>query len=190
MEIILATGNPHKLEEIKDIAKDITFDLKLIEKDFNPIENGKTFKENAYIKAFEAAKITGKIALADDTGLCIDELNGEPGLYSARYAPTQKEKIEKVLSKLQKKNNRNAHFECNMVLVNPKGELLYSTIGRIDGFITEKASGINGFGYDPIFYVKELNKTMAEMTSEEKNSLSHRAKALLPMIDWINKNLI
>lgn len=189
MKIILATTNPHKLEEIKAIAKDINFEIKLVSKDFDPIENGKTFRENAYIKAYEASKLTNCIALADDSGLCIDALSGAPGIYSARYAPSAKERIEKVLMNLEAENNRNAHFECNMILVNPEGKVLFSSIGKIEGQISQEPSGTNGFGYDPIFFVPQLNCTMAEMTSEQKNTLSHRAKALLPMIEWINQNL-
>lgn len=189
-EIILATSNPNKLKEIKDIAKNIDFDLKLVDEGFDPIENGSTFRENAYIKAYEAAKLTGKIALADDTGLCIDALQGAPGLISARYAPTPEERIKKVLDKMQGETNRNAHFECNMILVNPEGKVLFSSVGRIDGVITEEPFGGNGFGYDPIFFVPQLDKTMAEMTLSEKDTNSHRAKALLPMIEWINANLV
>ena len=164
--------------------------MELVNEDFDPVENGSTFRENAYIKAYEAAKITGQLALADDTGLCIDVLGGAPGIYSARYAPTQKEKIEKILRELSGESNRNAHFECSMILVNPEGKVLFSSVGRIDGCITNEPLGSNGFGYDPIFFVPQLNKTMAEMPPEEKNLLSHRAKALIPMLEWINQNLV
>ena len=187
MKIILATSNPHKLQEIKEIAKDINFELELVPEGFDPLENGSTFKENAYIKAYEAAKVTNCIALADDSGLCIDILGGAPGIYSARYASTPKERIQKVLDNLKGETDRNAHFECSMVLVNPEGKILYSSLGRIDGIIAKEPSGENGFGYDPIFFVPNLNKTMAQMSSEEKNTLSHRAKALCPMIEWIEK---
>lgn len=190
MKIILATSNPNKLKEIKDIAKSIDFELELVKEGFDPLENGSTFRENAYIKAYEAAKLTNNIALADDTGLCIDALGGAPGLISARYAPTQDGKIKKVLGKMLGETNRNAHFECTMILVNPEGKVLYSTVGRIDGYITEEPHGENGFGYDPIFFVPQLNKTMAEMNLEEKDTLSHRARALLPMIKWIDLNLV
>ncbi len=189
-KIILATSNPHKLEEIKNIAKNINFELELVGEEFNPNETGRTFKENSYIKAYEAAKLTGKIALADDSGLCIDVLSGAPGIFSARYAPSAQERIQKVLDNLKGETNRNAHFECSMTLVNPDGKVLFSSVGRIDGQISKEPSGINGFGYDPIFFVPNLNHTMAEMSMEEKNTLSHRAKALLPMIEWIEKNLI
>ena len=190
MKIILATTNPNKLKEIKDIAKNIDFELELVGENFDPVENGSTFRENAYIKAYEAAKLTGQIALADDTGLCIDALGGAPGLFSARYAPSQEEKIKKVLYEMSGETNRNAHFECTMILVNPEGKILFSSVGRIDGVIAEEPFGGNGFGYDPIFFIPQLNKTMAEMTLEEKDTLSHRAKALLPMIDWIHQNLV
>ena len=189
MKIVLATSNPNKLREIKEITSDINFDLELVKEGFDPVENGSTFRENAYIKAYEAAKLTGQTALADDTGLCIDVLGGAPGIYSARYAPTQSEKIEKIMKELSGETNRNAHFECSMILVNPEGKILFSSVGRIDGIITKEPHGSNGFGYDPIFFVPKLNKTMAEMAPEEKNSLSHRAKALLPMIEWIENNL-
>lgn len=189
MKIVLATSNPHKLEEIKSIAKDAKFELELVGKDFDPDETGLTFKENAYIKAFEASKMTGCISLADDSGLCIDVLSGAPGIYSARYAPTPKERIQRVLDNLSGEINRNAHFECSMVLVNPEGKILFSSVGKIDGIIATEPSGENGFGYDPVFFVPQLNKTMAEMSSDEKNTHSHRAKALIPMVEWINENL-
>lgn len=188
MKIILATSNPHKLQEIKAIAKNINFDLDLVGNDFSPKETGSTFKENSYIKAYEAAKLTGLPSLADDSGLCINALDGAPGIFSSRYAPSNQERIKKVLINLEGEPDRSAFFECNMTLVNHEGKVLFSSEGRIDGVITQKPIGKNGFGYDPIFFVPELNKTMAQMSSEEKNIYSHRAKALLPMIEYITKN--
>ena len=190
IKIALGTTNPHKLEEINDMLKEINsndVEFVLVDKNFNPDENGKTFEENSYIKAFEAAKIMGIPALADDTGLCVDALGGRPGLYSARYAPTQKEKISKLLDELKNIPNekRTAFFVCTMTLVAPSGEKIHTQIGKIDGFITNEPSGEHGFGYDPIFFIPELNKTMADMTLEEKNTLSHRARALKPMIEKI-----
>lgn len=194
MKIALGTTNPHKLEEITEIIKNSNItgiEFVLVDGDFNPDENGTTFEENSYIKAKEAAKIMGIPALADDTGLCVDALDGRPGLYSARYAPTQEEKIFKLLNELKNvtKENRTAYFACAMTLVAPTGEKLYSKLGKIDGYIDETPYGVNGFGYDPIFYVPEINKTMAEMTSDEKNTLSHRARALLPILQWIKNNM-
>ncbi len=190
IKIALATSNPHKLEEINDIIEHAGMDgveFVLVGEGFDPEEDGETFEENSYIKAFEAAKIMGIPALADDTGLCVDALDGRPGLYSARYAPDQKSKIEKLLSEMKDvpKEKRGAHFICTMVLTAPGGQKIHSQTGKIEGFISEKPSGAGGFGYDPLFFIPELNKTMAEMTLEEKNTMSHRARALLPMIEKI-----
>lgn len=192
IKIALGTSNPHKLEEINTMLKELHLDsveFVLVGGDFDPEENGATFEENSYIKAYEAAKLMGIPALADDTGLCVDALDGRPGLHSARYAPDQKSKISRLLTELDgvDGDKRSAHFVCTMTLVNPDGTKLYAHTGRIDGFITEEPSGGHGFGYDPLFFIPELNKTMAEMTLEEKNTLSHRARALLPMVEWIVK---
>lgn len=190
-KIVLGTSNPHKLKEIKEILNHSDIEFSLVPTDFDPIEDGKTFEENSYIKSSAAAKLTNSYALADDTGLCVDALDGRPGLYSARYAPTQKEKIEKLLDELKEipKEKRTAKFVCTMVLTSPEGHKLHSVTGEIKGLITQLPEGVNGFGYDPVFFIPELNKTMAELTIEEKNTLSHRAKALLPMVEWIDKNL-
>lgn len=195
LKIALGTSNPHKLEEIKDMLEELhpnSVEFVLVEGDFDPKENGENFEENSYIKAAEAAKIMGIIALADDTGLCVDALDGRPGLYSARYAPDQKSKITKLLEEMKNvpKEKRNAHFVCTMTLVAPDGTKLHTQTGKIEGFIDTKPSGEHGFGYDPLFFIPELNKTMANMTMKEKNTLSHRARALKPMIEWIQKNLI
>ncbi len=195
LKIALGTSNPHKLEEINAMLKEIhpySIEFVLADGDFDPLENGTTFEENSYIKAAEAAKMMGIPALADDTGLCVHALDGRPGLYSARYAPDQKSKISKLLGELENvpKSQRDAYFICTMTLVSPNGEKLHTQIGKIDGYIDEKPSGVHGFGYDPIFFIPELNKTMADMTMEEKNTLSHRARALRPMVEWIINNLV
>ena len=189
-KIVLATANQHKLQEINAIAQKFEIEFVKVDDGFDPIENGETFEENAYIKAFEAAKLTGKIAFADDTGLCVEKLDGRPGIYSARYAPTQETKISKLLQELENvpENERNAFFICTMVAVSPDGKILNKTIGKIEGKISTSANGVNGFGYDPIFYIPELQKTMAELTEDEKNTISHRAKALVPMIAFF-KNM-
>lgn len=194
IKIALGTTNPHKLEEINAMLKEIhpdSVEFVLVKGNFDPIENGKTFEENSYIKAAEAAKIMGIPALADDTGLCVDALNGRPGLYSARYAPDQQSKIKKLLGEMEniEKDKRTAHFVCTMTLVAPDGSKLHTSVGKINGNITYAPSGEHGFGYDPLFFIPELNKTMADMTLEEKNTLSHRARALKPMVKWIIENL-
>ena len=195
IKIALGTSNPHKLEEINAMLKDIhpdSVEFVLVQGNFDPVENGTTFEENSYIKAAEAAKIMGIPALADDTGLCVDALDGRPGLHSARYAPDQQSKINKLLGEMQNVplEKRNAHFVCTMTLVAPDGKIMHRETGRIDGFIDTKPSGEHGFGYDPLFFIPDLNKTMADMTMEEKNTLSHRARALLPMVEWIKKTQV
>ena len=189
--IIIATANPHKLEEITQINKFSNIRFEIVKGDFSPEENGITFKENAYIKAKAASEIMKTYCLADDSGLCVDALNGAPGLHSARYAGSQSEKIQKLLDELNDipKEKRTAHFISVMVLVNEKGEILHTTEGQVEGIIDISPKGTDGFGYDPIFFLPEYNKTMAEMDSVQKNSLSHRAKALTKMLAWINENL-
>lgn len=189
--ITVATANPNKLKEINAINKYKNIVFSLVKGEFNPEETGSTFSENAYIKASCASKIMQNFSIADDSGLCVDALNGAPGLFSARYAGTQQQKIQKLIAELQKfpKEKRTAHFISSMVLTDKNGNILYKTEGIIKGIITDTPKGNNGFGYDPIFFIPEYNQTMAEMNSDLKNSISHRANSLIPMLEWINKNL-
>ncbi len=188
MEIVFATNNLHKLEEVNQISagRGVTFILP--PSGFNPIENGSTFEENSYIKAKEAAILSGKLALADDSGLCVDALNGLPGLYSARYAETQELRIKKLLCELKDINNRAAKFVCCMTLVNPNGEILYQTKGYCYGKITHSPKGLNGFGYDPIFLPDNYNETIAELPEDVKNTISHRFNALKQVLTFLNNN--
>lgn len=194
MIITVATGNSHKVEEMNGINpfKDIL--LKKIDGDFDPIEDGETFEENAIIKAKAASLIVNNYALADDTGLCVDALNGAPGLHTARYAPTQEEKIAKLLAALDgiPFEKRTARFICNMVLTDKNRNIVYKTQGKIEGYIAEKSAGCGGFGYDPIFYVPERKMTLAELPDGEKNKISHRYNALIPMLKFISlqKNIL
>ena len=185
MKIVLASSNEHKVKEINDIVEGSDLEFILPPSDFDPIENGQTFEENSYIKAKAAWDISKNWVLADDSGLCIDALNGKPGIYSARYAQTPKERIERVLFEMKNIENRNAHFACCMTLINPLGEVAYSYTGICEGEIIEEARGINGFGYDPIFRLKNSNKTMAELSEFEKNQVSHRSIALRKVIDYL-----
>lgn len=191
IEVVLATSNPDKVREINAISVPLGVHFVRIDKPFDPDECGADFFENAKIKAREASLLSGSPSLADDSGLCVDALGGRPGLNSARYASTQEGKIAKILDEMKdiEKPQRTAEFVCAMVLCGKDGEVLYSTEGKCEGEITLEPSGAGGFGYDPVFYVHSAQKTMAEMSDEEKNSLSHRALALLPMLDWIKKNL-
>lgn len=189
MKIVFATGNAHKLKEIQEIAKDTGIEFILPGDGFNPIENGETFEENSLIKAKEAARVSGKISLADDSGLCVDALNGAPGIHSARYADTPQARIDKLLNVINCETNRNAKFVCAMTLVDKNGDILFQTRGECLGKIAEKQSGINGFGYDPIFLTKDTDYklTMAEMSEEEKNQISHRGRALRKVLEYLQK---
>lgn len=190
MKIVLASSNKNKVREINDIVKDSAIEFVLPEGDFDPEENGTTFKENSYIKARAAWELTKTWVLADDSGLCIDALGGKPGIYSARYDETPQKRIDKVLRELQDEENRKAHFECCMTLINPMGEVEAVFTGVCLGTIALSQSGENGFGYDPIFIVEDKNKTMAELSEAEKNLISHRALALKQILDYIKRRFI
>ena len=185
MKIVFATGNSHKLKEINEISKGSGVEFILPPEGFNPVENGNTFEENSLIKAKEANRVSGSISLADDSGLCVEALNGAPGLYSARYAGSQKEKIEKILKELENHSNRKAKFVCVMTLLNKKGEIMHISTGECHGSIALTRSGKNGFGFDPVFIVDGGNLTMADLSEEEKNQVSHRGKALRDMLTYI-----
>lgn len=195
-KIVFATGNAHKLEELKAITKLVTGKDDYIEfstppKPFDPIENGETFEANSLIKAKEANKITGMMTLADDSGLCVETLDGRPGLFSARYAPSQDEKIEKMLLEMKNKKNRRAKFVCCMTLLDENGNILCVECGECFGEIAQKRSGTNGFGFDPIFLPDEEQAenaekiTLAQMSETQKNTISHRAKALQKIIKYL-----
>lgn len=187
MKIVFATGNAHKLKEIQEIAKDTGIEFILPGDGFHPIENGETFEENSLIKAKEAARVSGKISLADDSGLCVDALKGAPGIHSARYAETPQARIDKLLNAIKGKTARSAKFVCAMTLVDKNGNILFQTRGECFGEIAEKQSGINGFGYDPIFLTKDTDYklTMAEMSEDEKNQISHRGRALRDVLKFL-----
>lgn len=185
MKIVFATANPHKLEEVKTICGNCDVEFILPNEGFSPVENGSTFEENSYIKAKEAYRVSKTYCLADDSGLCVDALNGAPGLYSARYAGTQDEKIEKLLNELIDKNDRSAKFVCCMTLIDENGEKIFQATGECKGSIVKERKGVNGFGYDPIFLVDGYTQTMAELPAEEKNKISHRAVALNKVLKFL-----
>lgn len=188
IKIVFATGNMHKLAEINEISKGSGIEFILPPKSFNPIENGQTFEENSYIKAKEAARISKNIALADDSGLCVEALDGAPGIYSARYDSTPQKRIDKLLKNLAPFGNRLAKFVCAMTLVDEFGNILNQETGVCHGQITKQQSGINGFGYDPVFLPDGYSATMAEMSEEMKNTISHRSIALRKMIEYIKRS--
>ncbi len=185
IKIVLATSNAHKLQEINEITKSSGIEFILPPKDFNPVENGTTFEQNSIIKAKEAARVSNHMALADDSGLCVEFLNGEPGIFSARYDTTPQRRIDKLLYNLRQADNRKAKFVCAMTLVDKDGNILNQQIGECHGQIAKVQSGTNGFGYDPVFLVDGYDMTMADMSEDLKNKISHRAKALSEMIKFI-----
>jgi len=189
IKIVLATGNPHKLQEINEIANGSGIEFILPSGDFNPIENGQTFEQNSTIKAREAARVSGMVALADDSGLCVEALNGEPGIHSARYDSTPQKRIDKLLKNLAHTDNRKAKFVCVMTLIDKDGNVLNQEIGECHGQIATEQYGTNGFGYDPVFIVDGYGITMAQMSEELKNAISHRANALSKMVKFIKENL-
>lgn len=185
MKIVLASSNKHKVKEINAIIKGINIEFILPPEDFNPIENGKTFEENSLIKAQSAWQLSKNWTLADDSGLCIDALNGAPGIHSARYAETPQARIDRVLKEMENIKNRSAKFKCCMTLLNPDGEIAFTHTGICEGCIIEKQRGVNGFGYDPIFLVNNTNRTMAELSENEKNEISHRGLALKEVLNFL-----
>ena len=185
-KITLATGNQHTVEEINLIAKNYNIEFVLPKGEFNPIEDSDNFLGNAYCKAKYASKSqTTELYLADDSGLCVEALNGAPGIHSSRYAPTQKERINKLLKAMDGISNRNAKFVCAMVICNKNGEIVFQTQQECFGTIMTEEKGDGGFGYDPIFFVNEKNCSMAELSKEQKAQTSHRAKALSIVLEWL-----
>lgn len=191
-KIVFATTNAGKIKEIKEILAD--FDVEVVSmKEMNITadieENGATFEENSLIKARAVSKLTGLPALADDSGLEVDYLNGEPGIYSARYLGRDTDydyKNNYIIDKLKeaKGEERSARFVCVISLVLPDGREFVKK-GVMEGRIGYEIKGGNGFGYDPIFYLPEYGKTSAEISAEEKNKISHRGKALSAMKELI-----
>lgn len=188
MKIIFATGNQDKMKEIRAILKDIGVDVLSLKDagiDVDIVEDGSTFEENAIIKAKAIMAITGEIVLSDDSGLEIDYLNKEPGIYSARYMGEDTSyhiKNANLIERLRgvPDEKRTARFVCAVAAAFPNGKII-TTRGTMEGIIGYEEAGDNGFGYDPIFYLPEYQKTAAQLEPAKKNSISHRGKALREM---------
>ncbi len=193
-KIVFATGNKGKVKEIQMILADLGVEVTTMKEEgicVDVEENGSTYEENAMIKAREVAKYTDAIVMADDSGLEIDYLNKEPGIYSARYMgedTSYRIKNANLIDRLAgvPDEQRTARFVCAIAAVLPDGKEL-TTRGVIEGRIGYEEKGTNGFGYDPIFYVPEFGKTTAELTEEEKNQVSHRGRALEIMKEELKK---
>lgn len=199
--LVIASRNKGKTTELRELLKG--FPVKIINlEEYGPLptveENGQTFDENAYLKASFTAKILGVTALADDSGLVVEALDGRPGVHSARYAgngASDIERCQKLLREMEGRTNRKAAFECVISIAVPSGHAL-TYEGRCEGVIAEKATGSYGFGYDPVFYYPPLGKTFAELSRSEKSKVSHRGNALNELkkefgkvLVWIRQNL-
>ncbi len=199
--LVLATRNAGKIKEFNELLSGFEIQIKSLA-DFGPIppvlEDGKTFDENAYKKAFMTAKFLGFPALADDSGPVVEALDGAPGVHSARYAGegvSDEVRNLKLLKDMEGKGNRKARFECVISIAVPRGPAL-TYEGACEGEIAYQVSGENGFGYDPLLYYAPLKRTFAQMTRQEKNEVSHRGKAMAELraefdkvIVWLQQRL-
>ena len=193
-EFIFATHNKGKIEEIRKILKPLGITV-LSGNDVNlpdVEETGNTFEENAYIKALAAAKEKNIPCIADDSGLCVDAIGGRPGVYSARYAPDRDfdKGMDKLLDEIAQtnSNNRSAYFACVIVLAFPNGSYKAFKINKPKILGATKKTGTSGFGYDPIFIPTGYNRSFAEFTSDEKNKISHRGRALQKFVKFLTEN--
>lgn len=193
--LVLATRNRGKIAEISDLLQDYPVEIKNLS-DFGPIpeveEDGLTFEDNAYKKAFHTARILGLPSMADDSGLVVEALDGAPGIHSARWAgdhASDADRCAKLLAALKGQTSRKAHFHCVMSIAVPTGPAL-TYEAACEGLIAEEPAGENGFGYDPVFFYPPLNRTFAQLTREEKSRVSHRGKALAELKSEIDKVLI
>ncbi|WP_312765941.1 RdgB/HAM1 family non-canonical purine NTP pyrophosphatase [Epilithonimonas sp.] len=188
MEILIATHNLHKKEEIQQILGSEYIVTSLSDYDLNDeiVEDGNTFAENALIKAKYCFEKTGKPSIGDDSGLVVEALNGRPGIFSARYAGNHnfQKNIEKVLEEMKDEPNRRAYFITTLCFKDQDGEHYFE--GRVYGNLTKEVFGADGFGYDPIFVPDDYNLTFAEMLPEEKNKISHRSEALKLFLEFLN----
>lgn len=192
--LIFATGNEHKMKEIREILDESKYEIISMKEagvDIDIVEDGKTFEENALIKARAICKLAGEMVLADDSGLEIDYLNKEPGIYSARYMGEDTSyhiKNKSLIDRLEgvPDEKRTARFVCAIAAVFPDGKELVVR-GTVEGIIGYEEKGENGFGYDPIFYLPERGCTTAELSPEEKNSISHRGNALRLMNELLER---
>lgn len=194
MRIIAATKNEGKIREIEKIFGDLGIEVVSAHEagiDVDVEETGSSFIENSLIKARSIAMFCSDVVLADDSGLCVEALGGRPGIHSARYAgenATNQDRIDKLLSELKDADNRNAKFVASVAVVFPDGKE-FTALGEVTGHILEEPVGSNGFGYDPVFFCDELNKGFAVASQDEKNSVSHRGRALKAVYEKIKNYL-
>jgi XTP/dITP diphosphohydrolase len=182
-KLVVATGNPGKLGEMQAYLVDSGWDLILKPEELDIEETGTTFAANAQLKASQVALATGHWAIADDSGLAVDALDGAPGVYSARYGANDAERISRLLKELGDHKNRQAKFICAVAMARPDGGIALESEGVCLGEILHAPRGEGGFGYDPIFYVPQTQLTYAEMPKDVKRSISHRGKAFSDLLE-------
>ncbi|MCG2691200.1 RdgB/HAM1 family non-canonical purine NTP pyrophosphatase [Microgenomates group bacterium] len=191
IKIMLATQNKDKLKEFQILLRPFHYQPLLPPKNLKVLETGQTFRANALLKAKAYSRFFNLPAVADDSGLCIDYLNGRPGINSHRFAlngfPAARQKILKLMQHLPR-SQRAAQFVCCLAYVNPQTKICRIFTGKAKGFIAGKEAGKNGFGYDPIFFCPALNKTFGEASSAQKNQFSHRAKALKKLLTFLKQS--
>ncbi|WP_009632396.1 RdgB/HAM1 family non-canonical purine NTP pyrophosphatase [Synechocystis sp. PCC 7509] len=180
--LVVATGNSGKLQEMQAYLTGLDWELQLKPDELEIEETGATFAENACLKASQIAIATGNYAIADDSGLEVMALNGAPGIYSARYAKTDSERISRLLAELGDTTDRQAQFVCAIAISAPNGEIALQSVGVCQGEILGSPRGTSGFGYDPIFYVPTYQQTFAEMPKQVKHEISHRGQAFQELI--------
>jgi len=189
LPLVVATGNPGKLKELQDYLIGLNCELTLKPSELDVEETGVTFLENAYLKASQVAKATGQWAIADDSGLEVDALDGAPGVFSARYGKSDAERIERLLTELGNDLNREARFVCAIAVAQPDGTIALEAEGICPGRILHQIRGEGGFGYDPVFYVPEHRLTFAEMPADLKHRVSHRGRAMEILLPKLHKLL-
>jgi XTP/dITP diphosphohydrolase len=191
IQLVLATHNAHKVEELRSILGPMLDGLELVAYDGpEPVEDGETFEDNALIKARAAAAHTGLPAIADDSGIAVTALDGEPGIHSARYAGTRKDadNVALLLANMERVTNRSAHFVCAAAFVHGETECVVR--GEWYGTVLKEVAGENGFGYDPVFRPKDFDVSSAELTPEQKNAISHRARAFRGLMPVVRRALL
>jgi XTP/dITP diphosphohydrolase len=190
--LVVATGNPGKLREMQEYLTGMDWELQLKPDEIDVEETGTTFLANACLKASVVAKATGQWAIADDSGLAVDGLDGAPGVFSARYGETDTDRIDRVLRELGPNGDRQAQFICALVVAQPDGTIVIQEEGICRGEILKQRQGQGGFGYDPIFYVPAEQQTFAQMSPELKHRASHRGQAfalVLPQLKALHQRL-
>lgn len=185
-KLVIASSNAGKIKEMEELLRDFDFELTLKPPELDIEETGKTFMENAILKASYIATSLKQWSIADDSGLMVNALGGKPGIYSARYGKTDGQRINRLLTELNGSFDRQAQFVCAIAIANPEGEIVIQTEGICQGEILTETRGESGFGYDPIFFVPEFKQTFAQMSPPVKQKVSHRGQAFANLIPLIN----